>query len=84
MHFKQFVLCALRAYRITGEALRYQCIAFWVIGFPMGYVLLKTEWIPFATGASAYWFSMIVGLTLAGILLLYKLFKIDKQLTYDS
>ncbi len=79
------VLCALRAYRITSEALLYQCIAFWIIAFPIGYILLKTQYLSFATGASAYWFAMVFGLTLTGVLLLHKLFRVvgQKKLIID-
>lgn len=73
------ILCALRAYHIALSAVRYQAISFWLIAFPLGYLLMKYEWLPFATDAAAYWLAMNIGLTLAGILLWFKLRRVAHQ-----
>ncbi len=43
--------------------------AYWLIGFPLSYTLIRTDWIVPAMGAAGAWVSFIVALTLTSILL---------------
>ena len=77
-------LCGLRAYKETLSPLRLQLIGFWIVAFPLGYSLHQWGWLAFASGPSAYWLAMIVGLSLTGLLLLIKLMKVGKKQLQES
>lgn len=51
------------------------CIAYWVIGLPLGYVLA----FRFNMGASGIWVGLITGLTLASIFLISRFLKMSKK-----
>lgn len=58
----------LRAYKDTLTPLRYQLVSFWVIGFPIGYLLATREASPLY-GPEGYWVGMCSGLILSALLI---------------
>ena len=45
---------------------------YWLVGFPLAYTLVRTDWIVPAMGPAGAWVSFIVALTLAAILFLIR------------
>ena len=45
-------------------------VSYWLIGFALGYVLAKTNWLVEPMGAKGFWIGIIVGLSVAACLLL--------------
>jgi len=67
------MVCALRAYHDTSSPPKYQFLAFWVFGLPIGIGLSFYQWWPGLEGAKGMWFAMVVSLSIVGILLLWRL-----------
>ena len=66
--------CAIRGYKVTRTPMLIHVLAFYGFALPLGFVLgLAPEWMPWrpqqAMGASGFWISLVIGLTIAGILL---------------
>lgn len=64
---------ALRAYHDTRSPPKYQLIAFWGVGLPLGVLLSFSGWWPSLSGARGMWLAMVVSLTLVGFMLLRRL-----------
>ncbi|MDY4279491.1 MAG: MATE family efflux transporter [[Pasteurella] mairii] len=75
---------ALRGYKDTKAILYITLFCYWVIGMPIGYTLSRTDLIVPHLGASGFWIGFVVSLTIAAILLLRRMRKIqslsDQQL----
>jgi len=69
----------LRAYHDTASPPRYQLIAFWVFGLPIGIGLGFTEVFESLGGAKGMWFAMVTSLTTVGLLLFWRLLSLRKQ-----
>jgi len=67
------VIHALRAYHDTSSPPKYQLLAFWGVGLPVGVGLSFYDLWPGLEGAKGMWFAMVVSLTLVGLLLLGRL-----------
>ena len=67
------MVCALRAYHDTSSPPKYQLLAFWVFGLPIGVGLSFYNWWPGLEGAKGMWFAMVVSLSMVGLLLLRRL-----------
>ncbi len=67
------MVCALRAYHDTASPPKYQLLAFWGFGLPIGIGLSFYGWWPGLEGAKGMWFAMVVSLSLVGLLLLRRL-----------
>ena len=67
------MVCALRAYHDTSSPPKYQFLAFWGFGLPIGVGLSFYSWWPGLEGAKGMWFAMVVSLSLVGLLLLRRL-----------
>lgn len=46
---------------------------------PLGFSLSRTDWIIPSIGAAGFWVSFVVSLTIAAILLLWRMYKIQQQ-----
>lgn len=69
----------LRAYKITARPFIIVVISFWLIALPVGYSLSLTDfWLP-AMGAKGMWIALIIGLSIAAVLLLSLLFYINQK-----
>ena len=70
---------ALRGYKDTRVPLLITVFAYWVIGLPLGYSLALTDvWGP-ALGARGFWISLIVGLSIAALLLGERLRRVARR-----
>lgn len=69
------VICGsfLRGMKITKPTFFITLIAYWPIGFGLGYVLSLTDFIVPAMGVHGFWIGIIVGLTVAAIMLSFVL-----------
>ncbi|WP_092790978.1 MATE family efflux transporter [Rheinheimera pacifica] len=67
------VICAsiLRGMKITKPTFFITFIAYWSVGFGLGYVLGLTDYIVPAMGVHGFWIGIIVGLTVAALMLSY-------------
>lgn len=63
------VICALRAYHDTTSPPKYQFVAFWVFGLPIGVGLAFYNWWPGLEGAKGLWMAMVLSLFTVGLLL---------------
>lgn len=68
----------LRGYKDTRYSLFVVILAYWVIGLPLGYSLGVTDFWGQAYGAQGFWVSLIVGLTVAALLLVKRFLKLSK------
>lgn len=69
----------LRAYHDTTSPPKYQLIAFWVFGLPIGIGLGFTDFISGLEGAKGMWLAMVTSLTVVGLLLFGRLMRLGKQ-----
>ena len=60
----------LRGLKHTAPISYITFISYWLIGFSLGFVLARTDWIVPAMGPHGFWVGIIVGLTVAAILLM--------------
>lgn len=67
------IIHALRAYHDTSSPPKYQLLAFWGVGLPLGIGLSFYDLWPGLNGAKGMWFGMVVSLTLVGFMLLGRL-----------
>ncbi|MCF2859535.1 MATE family efflux transporter [Pseudoalteromonas sp. SMS1] len=61
----------LRGLRYTKPITGVTFFSYWIIGFTLGYVLAKTDLIVPAMGPTGFWVGIIVGLSVAAVLLIY-------------
>lgn len=69
------VACAgiLRGYKDTQGPLIIVLIAYWIIGLPLGLVLGKTDWLVAPLGAKGFWIALVISLSIAAVLLGWRL-----------
>ncbi|WP_243488946.1 MATE family efflux transporter [Massilia violaceinigra] len=65
---------AIRGYKVTRQPMQIQLLAFWGFAMPLGYVLgLAPGWFAWSPaapmGASGFWIGLVLGLTVAAVLL---------------
>lgn len=77
------MICALRAYHDTSSPPKYQFLAFWVFGLPIGVGLSFYQWWPSLAGAKGMWFAMVVSLSIVGILLFWRLMQHMRDFNID-
>ncbi|MGR5118234.1 MATE family efflux transporter [Vibrio astriarenae] len=70
---------ALRGYKDMTAIFYCTFIAYWLLGFPIGYILALTDWIVEPMGSYGFWIGFIVGLSSAALMLGVRLFWIHKQ-----
>jgi MATE family multidrug resistance protein len=69
---------ALRGYKDTRVPLLMIIISYWVIGLPLGYSLALTDIWGAPMGAKGFWISLIIGLSVAALLLGTRLRKVGQ------
>jgi len=77
--FQVGAAAALRGYKDTRVPLLMIVFAYWVIGLPLGYSLALTDFWGAPLGAKGFWISLIVGLSIAAILLGLRLRKVGNR-----
>jgi MATE family multidrug resistance protein len=83
--------CAIRGYKVSRAPMLIQMLAFWVFAIPLGCLLgLAPAWAPAwlprpaaPMGVYGFWIGLVLGLTVAAVLLLASLRKLARnRLTY--
>jgi len=76
---------ALRGLKDTAIPMLLSIISFWIIGFPLGYILGLTDLLNTTLGAMGFWIGLLTGLSISAILLSSRLyFQIKKQSILQS
>ncbi|MGB2740409.1 MAG: MATE family efflux transporter [Cognaticolwellia sp.] len=71
---------ALRGYKDTKSILYITFFSYWIVGLSLGLILGLTDWIVPATGPYGFWVGFIVGLTVAAVLLAWRLKVVQNRL----
>ncbi len=77
--FQVGAAAALRGYKDTRVPLLMVIVAYWVIGLPLGYSLALTDFWGAPLGAKGFWISLIIGLSVAAVLLGIRLLKVGRR-----
>ncbi|WP_158658149.1 MATE family efflux transporter [Agarilytica rhodophyticola] len=64
---------ALRGYKDTKITMYIMFVTFWFFGLPLGYILGLTSLIVEPMYAQGFWFGLVIGLLMAGIILIMRL-----------
>ncbi|QIA63373.1 MATE family efflux transporter [Vibrio astriarenae] len=70
---------ALRGYKDMTAIFYCTFIAYWLLGFPIGYILALTDWLTEPMGSYGFWIGFIIGLSSAALMLAARLYWIHKQ-----
>ena len=70
---------SLRGLKDTTIPMFLSIIAYWIIGFPLGYILALTDIITDAMGARGFWIGLLCGLSLSAVLMTLRLYSILKR-----
>ena len=75
---------AIRGYQVTRQPMLIQLLAFWGVSLPLGYVLgLAPAWFPWSPdspmAAFGFWIGLVLGLTVAALLLAMSLKKLANR-----
>jgi len=70
---------SLRGYKDTRVPLLLVIVAYWVISLPLGYTLALTDFWGAPMGARGFWISLIIGLSVAALLLVSRLRRVEKR-----
>jgi MATE family multidrug resistance protein len=75
---------AIRGYKVNRQPMVIQLVAFWIFSLPLGVVLgLAPAWLPWAPRAPmtvfGFWIGLVLGLTVAAVLLTMALKKLANQ-----
>jgi MATE family multidrug resistance protein len=75
---------AIRGYKVTRAPMLIQMIAFWGVALPVGWILgLAPQWFPWSPSkpmaATGFWIGLVLGLTVAAVLLAWSLNRLSKQ-----
>lgn len=71
---------ALRGYKDTKSVLYITFISYWLIGFNVCLVLGLTDWVVPKMGAAGFWIGLISGLSIAAVLLAWRLKIVQKRI----
>jgi MATE family multidrug resistance protein len=75
---------AIRGYKVTRQPMVIQLVAFWIFSLPLGYVLgLAPAWFPWSPrepmAVFGFWVGLVLGLTVAAVLLSISLQKLASR-----
>ena len=70
---------ALRGYKDTRAPFLIALVCYWVVGFPVAWILGFGYFEAIDLGVYGYWIGMAAGLTCAAILLLYRFNKVSRR-----
>ena len=65
---------SLRGLKDTAIPMILSIVAYWIIGFPLGYALALTDIITLAMGAKGFWIGLLAGLTISAVFLSIRLY----------
>ena len=80
---------AIRGYKVTRSPMVIQMIAFWGVALPVGWILgLAPGWFPWSPSkpmeATGFWIGLVLGLTVAAILLACSLNQLSRLRVRDA
>ena len=75
---------ALRGFKDTRVPMIIMLFSYWCIGFPLGYSLAISHYWGTPMGAQGFWIGIIVGLSIASILLLVRLRHLNNRLSNET
>ncbi|PSJ47894.1 MATE family efflux transporter [Zobellella endophytica] len=64
---------ALRGYKDTQIIFYITVVAYWLCGLPIGILLGLTDWLVPAMGPHGFWIGFLVGLSIAALMLIWRL-----------
>lgn len=70
---------ALRGYKDTSIPLLLAILAYWVITLPLGYTLGLSGQVVAPMGAEGFWIALVVGLSLSGLLMTARLWRVGRS-----
>jgi MATE family multidrug resistance protein len=75
---------AIRGYKVTRSPMVIQMIAFWGVALPVGWILgWAPAWFPWSPSkpmqATGFWIGLVLGLTVAAVLLAWSLNNLSKR-----
>ena len=70
---------ALRGYKDSRVPLLMVVVSYWIIGLPLGYSLALTHFWGEPLGAKGFWISLIIGLSVAAVLLGLRLYRVSRK-----
>jgi len=70
---------ALRGYKDSRVPLLMVIVSYWIIGLPLGYSLALTNFWGTPLGAEGFWISLIIGLSVAALLLGIRLYRVSHK-----
>ncbi len=59
----------LRGMKDTAIPMLLSLVSYWIIGFPLGYILALTDWLSQPMGARGFWIGLLIGLTISALLM---------------
>ncbi|RKZ94453.1 MAG: hypothetical protein DRQ43_06825 [Gammaproteobacteria bacterium] len=72
---------SLRGLKDTAIPMLLSIVAYWLIGFPLGYTLALTDIITDAMGAKGFWIGLLIGLSLSAVFMTIRLYFIVCQVS---
>lgn len=73
----------LRGYNDTRAILGITLVSYWMIALPLGYLLGRTTVLGEPMGPQGFWIAFIVGITIAAVLLLFRVRVLERRLVSD-
>jgi MATE family multidrug resistance protein len=80
---------AIRGYKVTRSPMVIQMIAFWGVALPVGCILgWAPAWFAWSPSrpmaATGFWIGLVLGLTVAAVLLAWSLQRLSRQRVLDA
>lgn len=77
--FQAIAIGTLRGYKDTKVVMFITFVSYWPFGLSLGIILSLTDWIVPAMGAAGMWIGFIVGLSVAAVLLSWRLLIVSRR-----
>lgn len=77
--FQAISMGALRGYKDTRTPMIITLVSYWPFGLTVGGIFALTDWIVPAMGAAGFWLGFISGLSVAAVLLTFRLFRVHRR-----
>jgi len=68
----------LRGYKDTRSVFFITLVAYWLLGLPVGYLLGLTDWLVPRMGPAGFWWGIILGLTAAAIMMIWRILRVQR------
>ncbi len=77
--FQAIAIGTLRGYKDTQVVMGITFVSYWPLGLSVGIILSLTDWIVPAMGAAGMWVGFILGLSVAAVLLTWRLVIVSRR-----